>query len=76
LLKKLLEEGFLKFRFDFSEVKDIDSVGLSAFIVLSRMLAGRPGETELKIVNVHPDIASLFRMTHLDKVYTISEKKN
>lgn len=73
LLKTKLDEGHLKFRFDFSAVQDIDSLGLSALIVLSKMLENRNAETGLEIINVRSDIASLFRMTGLNRIYRITE---
>ncbi|MCP4112340.1 MAG: ABC transporter substrate-binding protein [Desulfobacteraceae bacterium] len=71
LLKNLTQKGYVKYCFDFSKVQDIDSVGLSAFIVLSKMLADK--DADLEITNACPDIAELFRMTHLDESYRISQ---
>ena len=72
LLSGLLDSGMLKCRFDFSKVKDIDSVGLSALVVLSRILEERcEGKPELEIENAPEDIVRLFQMTMLDTIYKI-----
>jgi anti-anti-sigma factor len=75
LLKTKLEQGHLKYRFDFSDVQDIDSSGISAFVILSRVLEKRNAGAGLEIVNVPPAIANLFRMTRLNKICRITEKK-
>ncbi len=69
LLKELVEEGCVKFRFDFEKVQDIDSVGLSTFLILDKTLAGEP--SELEIINAGEDLNHFFRMTRLDRIYSI-----
>ena len=72
LLSGLLDSGMLKCRFDFSKVRDIDSVGLSALVVLSRILEERCcGRPELEIENAPDDIVRLFQMTMLDTIYRL-----
>ncbi|MCP4353526.1 MAG: hypothetical protein GY795_49380 [Desulfobacterales bacterium] len=72
LLLELLNNGHRKYRFDFSDVKDIDSVILSIFVIFSNMVSDRYPNAELKIINTGKDISNLFRMTHLDDTYHIS----
>ncbi len=72
LLLDLLNNGHQKYRFDFSHVKDIDSVILSIFVIFSNMVSDRHPNAELKIINAGKDIINLFRMTHLDDSYHIS----
>ncbi|MCP4106671.1 MAG: response regulator [Desulfobacteraceae bacterium] len=72
LLKKLVQDGNMKFRFDLSEVQEIDSVGLSAFILLNKTLSKKRTKPDLEIMNASPEIISLFRMTNLDKAYRIT----
>ncbi|MDM8515171.1 ABC transporter substrate-binding protein [Desulfobacterales bacterium HSG16] len=71
LLKQLTDEGYTQYRFDLSKVEDIDSVGLSAFIILARMLSDSDAGSELEIMNATRDIAELFRMAHMDESYRI-----
>lgn len=71
-LHKLVASGMEKCRFDFAKVSDIDSVGLSALIILSRAMAERgTAAPKLEVVNAAPDIKRLFEMTMLDSVYKI-----
>lgn len=73
LLKKNVQAGTRKFRFDLLKVAEIDSVGLSAFIVLNKMLLKTGEKPGLEIINANPEIAELFYMTNLDKAYKITE---
>lgn len=72
LLLDLLNNDHRKYRFDLSDVKDMDSVILSIFVIFSDMVSERFPDAELKIINANKDIANLFRMTHLDDAYHIS----
>ncbi len=72
LLAGLVDSGMLMCRFDLSKVRDIDSVGLSSLLVLSRMLQERAGgKPQLEIENAPDDIVRLFEMTMLDTIYTL-----
>lgn len=75
LLKKKVLEGIRKFRFDLLKVQEIDSVGLSAFIVLHKMLSKNGPKPDLEVINVCREIVELFRMTNLEKIYMIEEVK-
>lgn len=74
LLKKLTDEGCTQYRFDLSHVDDIDSVGLSAFIILARMLSHLDVATDLEIIHANKDVIELFRMAHIDESYRIKQK--
>jgi len=72
LLEQLIESGMEKCRINFASVKDIDSVGLSVLIVLSRVLEEKLGaKPQLEIENAPEDIRRLFQMTMLDSIYKL-----
>ena len=76
LLHTLVQQGMQRCRFDLSNVSDIDSVGLSALIVLSRAIEEHvDARPQLELVNVAPDINRLFEMTMLDSIYKIIPAK-
>lgn len=54
---------------DMSLVKSCDSSGLSALLVAERQMREIKGEIHLIVPN--PDVRNLFRITQLDKVFTI-----
>jgi len=70
-LQTMLDEGTMKFRFDLQDVSDVDSLGLSALVVLSKMVAKLEGETGLEMINANKSLLNLFRMTRIDKIYNI-----
>lgn len=73
-LNDLFQRGVTKFFFNLEEVEDMDSVSLSVFVILAKILAEK--EKELKIINANDDLRNLFRMTRLDKIYEIAGKNN
>lgn len=76
VLSTLVLSGMRRCRFDFTGVADIDSVGLSAMIVLSRAMKERGVEKpHLEVSNAPPDIQKLFRMTMLDSIYKLTQPK-
>ncbi|MEE4357948.1 MAG: response regulator [Desulfococcaceae bacterium] len=75
LLKELVAKGYRCFCFDLTAVREIDSVGLSAFIVLNKQVTGRGEKPELQLINVSPELGRLFRMTNMEKIYTVSESE-
>ncbi len=54
---------------DMSYVKSCDSSGLSALLVAERMMNELKGEIHLVVPN--PDVRNLFRITQLEKVFSI-----
>lgn len=69
LLYNLITSKHSSFKFDLQNVYDIDSVGLSTLIVLSRNLEKSGRKYDLTLMNVSDDIKKLFTMTHLDNIY-------
>jgi len=69
LLDRRVEKGRTRFRFDLARVRDIDSVGLSAFLILHKILSDRDPKLELE--NVGDDLRRFFRMIRLDRSYAI-----
>ncbi len=71
VLVELIDKGYRQYCFDFTYVKDIDSVALSVMIIFSKMLSRKNGKTELEIVNAEKGLTELFRMTRMDKIYKL-----
>jgi anti-anti-sigma factor len=69
LLHGLVEKGHRRFRFDLEKVRDMDSISLSVFIVLHKVLGTR--EHDLEMINVCGDLFNLFNMMHLNQTYRI-----
>ncbi len=69
LLDRRVEKGRTRFRFDLARVQDIDSVGLSSFLLLHKILSDR--DPKLELDNVGDDLRRFFRMIRLDRSYTI-----
>ena len=73
LLVDLAKDDRARYRFDLAEVGDIDSIGLSLFIVFANMARRRFLDVELEIVNASKEIASLFHMIRLTRTYRVVE---
>ena len=71
-LNDLVQKGFRHYRFDLRHVEDVDSISLSVFIILYKVLSRDESPSELVMTNVSQDLQNLFRMTQLDKIYDIS----
>ncbi|MEZ4528134.1 MAG: ATP-binding protein [Desulfobacterales bacterium] len=71
ILVELADQGHRKFRFDFSKVEDVDSVGLSLLIIFSKMLDKKGGEKRLEILNPRKSLENLLRMTRIDRIYRV-----
>ncbi len=71
LLLSLMDSGHENFRFDLAGVRDMDSIILSIFVVLSNMMADRFPDGNLEILHANKDIINLFRITRLDQIYNI-----
>ena len=74
LLLEQFESGYRCFHFDMERVHDMDSVSLSIFVVLAKMVCDEPGH-ELELYHASEDIQNLFRMTRLNERYTISGQR-
>ena len=71
LMADLVQEDRDKYRFDLSEVREIDSIGLSLFIVFANMVRRRSANAELEVVNVIPEVAKLFHMIRLTRIFRV-----
>lgn len=69
ILAGLIESDHAKYRFDFADVEDMDSISLTVFVVFANMLAKRNIDSEITVVNGGENIKSLFDMTRLDRHY-------
>ena len=64
-----------KIRFDFSKVTNLDSEALYVFCLIPDNILNDHNQTSLEIININSDIANLFKYTHLNKYYHLSEVK-
>ncbi len=71
IMVQMIDRGYRKFRFDFSNVEDVDSVGLSLLIIFSKMLDQKGEDRQLSIFNPRKSLVNLFRMTRIDRIYRI-----
>ncbi|WP_022663082.1 ATP-binding protein [Paucidesulfovibrio longus] len=74
LLVGLLEQGLTRFRFDLTNVTDIDSVALSIFVIFANMVAKSGDEGLLEVVNANGDIREMFHLTRLSRIYSVIEE--
>ncbi|MDR3590292.1 MAG: STAS domain-containing protein [Negativicutes bacterium] len=63
----LIDQGKLKFFFDFSNVAYIDSSGLSMLVALHRAVQGHGGK--IAVEGLTGTVREIFRMTKLDKLF-------
>lgn len=73
-LNELYQRGIHQFLFNLEDVEDMDSVSLSVFVILAKILGDK--EKTLTIINANDDLRNLFRMTRLDKIYKITGIEN
>lgn len=71
MLKQIAERGSTRVRLDMAHVKDVDSTGLTAFLMLPKTIRAQGRTAELEAVNVGPDVMSLLVLTRLDALYRI-----
>lgn len=69
ILVEQVEAGARHFRFDLSEVEDIDSITLSIFVVFSNMLDKLGQEHTLEVTGANKDIEDVFNLTRLTNTY-------
>lgn len=72
ILQEAVEMGQSRFRFDLGQVVDLDSISLSVFVILYKMLAAAEAPLHLELINVNGDLMNLFHMTKMDRLYTIT----
>ncbi len=71
-LNDLIQKGHRHYHFDLGKVEDVDSISLSVFIILYKVLSKEESPFGLVMINVSQDLQNLLRMTQLDRIYDIS----
>jgi anti-sigma B factor antagonist len=71
LIHAALDSGERKLLVDFSRTGYIDSSGLGALVSVSKRIREAGGE--LRLAGLNDDLRSLFELTKLDTLFTISE---
>jgi len=71
LIQAALDSGERKLLVDFSRTGYIDSSGLGALVSVSKRTREAGGE--LRLAGLNDDLRSLFELTKLDTLFTISE---
>jgi anti-sigma B factor antagonist len=71
LIQGALDSGERRVLVDFSRTGYIDSSGLGALVSISKRVRETGGE--LRIAGLNDDLRSLFELTKLDTLFTISE---
>jgi anti-sigma B factor antagonist len=66
-----LEAGERKFLVDFTRTGYIDSSGLGVLVSLSKKIRDEGGE--LRLAGLNEDLRTLFELTKLDTLFTISD---
>jgi anti-sigma B factor antagonist len=70
-VQQALDEGERRFLIDFSRTGYIDSSGLGALVSISKKVREQGGE--LRLSGLNEDLRSLFELTKLDTLFTITE---
>jgi anti-sigma B factor antagonist len=71
LVQAALDRGDRRLLIDFSRTGYIDSSGLGALVSITKRI--REGGGELRLAGLNDDLRSLFELTKLDTLFTISE---
>ena len=71
LVQEALDGGERKFLVDFSKAGYIDSSGLGALVSISKKVREQGGE--LRLSGLNEDLRSLFELTKLDTLFSISD---
>jgi anti-sigma B factor antagonist len=71
LVQAALDRGDRRLLIDFSRTGYIDSSGLGALVSISKRIREAGGE--LRLAGLNDDLRSLFELTKLDTLFTISE---
>ncbi len=70
-LLEQLDSGGRSFRLDMGATREIDVGGLALLELFARTASGPGEETALELVNVGPDLATLFQATGLERQYAL-----
>jgi anti-sigma B factor antagonist len=71
MIQAALDRGERKLLVDFSRTGYIDSSGLGALVSVSKRIREATGE--LRLAGLNDDLRSLFELTKLDTLFTITE---
>jgi anti-sigma B factor antagonist len=71
MIQAALDRGERKLLIDFSRTGYIDSSGLGALVSISKRIREATGE--LRLAGLNDDLRSLFELTKLDTLFTITE---
>ena len=71
MIQTALDRGERKLLVDFSRTGYIDSSGLGALVSISKRIREATGE--LRLAGLNDDLRSLFELTKLDTLFTITE---
>jgi anti-sigma B factor antagonist len=71
MIQAALDRGDRKLLVDFSRTGYIDSSGLGALVSISKRIREATGE--LRLAGLNDDLRSLFELTKLDTLFTITE---
>jgi anti-sigma B factor antagonist len=72
MIQAALDRGERKLLVDFSRTGYIDSSGLGALVSISKRI--REANGELRLAGLNDDLRSLFELTKLDTLFTITEQ--
>ena len=70
-LAGLVDSGCGRYRFDFANVTDIDSLSLGVLVSFQRAMAEQSLPSPVVVENANGDVQSLFRVTRMDQVFEI-----
>jgi anti-sigma B factor antagonist len=70
MIAERLDQGDRRFVLDFGDTGYIDSSGLGALVTISKQVRERGGE--LRLGGLNEDLRSLFELTKLDTLFSIS----
>jgi anti-sigma B factor antagonist len=71
MIQAALDRGERKLLVDFSRTGYIDSSGLGALVSISKRI--REASGDLRLAGLNDDLRSLFELTKLDTLFTITE---
>ena len=71
MISASLENGERKFLLDFAKAGYIDSSGLGALVSISKKV--REGGGELRLSGLNEDLRTLFELTKLDTLFSITD---
>ncbi len=69
-MRGLIEAAPARLVLDLSRVEFIDSSGLGAIVAVMKLLAP---DRSLELAGLTPAVAKVFRLTHMNRVFTIHE---